>query len=597
MNLCEVSKCKNDREVEKALRTLPSGLDATYVRSLEQINRQEDYRRRLAFRTLRWVMYAERPLTTTELQHALAAEKMLDIEQGEELDEEPDKESNESGEELDEEPEELNQESDEELDDIDVILGACAHLLVEDNSKTVRPIHYSVQEFITSPKSHTHNGRLLNTFQDVDQIHARLAATCISHLESRLLDEGPCTEADLLDDRIQEGPFLWYAACAFDYHLVCCTSPSEDIIRSMTAFLQLPSGVLASVLQLRAVRGLPQELYPSRDFSPYDRTIDKRTVVYSTKLFDIPDLEKFWRGSGPPPNVLHQACSAGSTSAVSRLLAEEVNVDEQDDMGVTPMYYGAVSGNVSVVRMLLARQADVNVQGGHYGNALQAASAGGHELIVRLLLDKGADVNAQGGHYGSALQAASNRGHEPIVWLLLDEGADVNAQGGKYYGNALHAASEGGHELIVRLLLDKGADINAQGGRYGSALQAASEGGHEPIVQLLLDKGADVNAQGGEYGSALHVASAGGHEPIVRLLLDEGADVNAQGGHFGNALQAASNRGHEPIVRLLLDKGADVNAQGGYFGSALQAASNRGHKPIMRLLLDKGADRHPFIYS
>src|SRR5271170_6044640 len=196
MNLCEVSKCKNDREVEKALQTLPSGLDATYVRSLEQINRHGDYRKMLAFRTLRWVMYAERPLTTTELQHALAAEKVLDIELVEELDEEPDEESNEeSGEELDEEPdEESNEESDEELDDIDVILGACAHLLVEDNSnKTVRPIHYSVQEFITSPKSHTHNGPLLNMFQDVDQIHARLAATCISHLESRLLDDGPCT--------------------------------------------------------------------------------------------------------------------------------------------------------------------------------------------------------------------------------------------------------------------------------------------------------------------------------------------------------------------------------------------------------------------
>ena len=120
MNLCEVSESRKDREVEKALQILPTGLDATYFRSLEQIEKQKEYMRRLAFKTLRWVVYAQRPLATNELRHALAAEEEMDV------------------------------KTDEELDNIDVILGACSHLLVEDGSTyppTVRPIHYSVQEF------------------------------------------------------------------------------------------------------------------------------------------------------------------------------------------------------------------------------------------------------------------------------------------------------------------------------------------------------------------------------------------------------------------------------------------------------------------
>jgi hypothetical protein len=85
--------------VEGALDVLPSGLEATYARIIELIDGQRDYMRRLASKTLRWVMYAQRPLSTTELQHALATEQLC------------------------------RPGSDPELDSIDVILGACANLI------------------------------------------------------------------------------------------------------------------------------------------------------------------------------------------------------------------------------------------------------------------------------------------------------------------------------------------------------------------------------------------------------------------------------------------------------------------------------------
>ncbi|KAJ3871214.1 ankyrin repeat-containing domain protein [Lentinula edodes] len=112
--------------------------------------------------------------------------------------------------------------------------------------------------------------------------------------------------------------------------------------------------------------------------------------------------------------------------------------------------------HVTIVKLLLEHNADMNAQGGYYGNALQAASYCNHEPIVKLLLENNADVNAQGGQYGNALQAASYRGHEPIVKLLLENNADVNAQGG-VYGNALQAASHYGHKPILKLLLENGA--------------------------------------------------------------------------------------------------------------------------------------------
>ncbi|KAJ3927592.1 MAG: ankyrin repeat-containing domain protein [Lentinula lateritia] len=304
---------------------------------------------------------------------------------------------------------------------------------------------------------------------------------------------------------------------------------------------------------------------------------------------------------GEYQNALQAASCLGHESIVKLLLEHNADVNAQgrkhgkDLQAASVKGHGRQYGNAlqaasycgheSIVKLLLNNNADVNAQGGHYGNALQAASYCGHESIVKLLLECNADVNAQGRKYGNALQAASYRGHESIVKLLLECNAGVNAQ-----GKALQAATLNGHKSIVKLLLEHNADVNAQGGHYGKALLAASYCGHEGIMKLLLENNADVNAQGGHYGNALQAASYCGHECIVKLLLENNVDVNAQGGHYGNALQAASYEGHKSMVKLLLEHNADINAQGGHYGNALQAATLNGHESIVKLLLEHNAD-------
>ncbi|KAH8705408.1 ankyrin repeat-containing domain protein [Talaromyces proteolyticus] len=254
----------------------------------------------------------------------------------------------------------------------------------------------------------------------------------------------------------------------------------------------------------------------------------------------------------------------------------------------TALQVAAYRRHQPIVQILLDNGANVNAQGGYLGNALQAACSRGHQQIVQILLDNGANVNAQN-NIGNALQVASCNGHLQIVQILLDNGANINAQGG-YYGNALQVASCDGHQQIVQILLENGANVNAQGGYLGNALQAACSRGHQQIVQILLDNGANINAQGGHYGNALQAASCNGQQQIVQMLLDNGANINAQGGYLGNALQAACSRGHQQIVQILLDNGANINAQGGHYGNALQAASCNGQQQIVQMLLDNGAN-------
>ncbi|KAH8726168.1 ankyrin repeat-containing domain protein [Phaeosphaeriaceae sp. PMI808] len=567
-SICEISKAQKDRLVENALETLPQGLPDTYIRILERIEGQSPYMRELAFNCLAWIIYARRPLSIEEMQIALATRS-----------------SYSSGQEL-------------ELDPPKVILEACGNLL-EEVDGAIRPIHYTVQEFLGEPDRRVRGDSIRRQVSYPNTMHTRLSLVCLEYLHLVAFTRPTRDPLDLYV-RLQNNPFAGYASQNFDYHFSKCDNISPDTIELLEKLLQQESQGLAAVLQIKVLRAGLDYGSIQRHFDPIQFPISASTIVYSTDLYNMPEVRQRWVEDTPPVYALHLASSAGLVTAVDRLLDAGCDINEKDRSGSSPLYSACFEGHLRIIQTLLNRGADINAQGGYYGNALQAASYRGHEQVVKLLLNKGAEVNAQGGEYGNsnALQAASEGGHEQVVKLLLDKGAEVNAQGG-YYGNALQAASEGGHEQVVKLLLDKGAEVNAQGRVYNNALYAASYRGYKQMVKLLLDKGAEVNAQGGYYGNALQAASEGGHEQVVKLLLDKGAEVNARGGYYGNALQAASEGGHEQVVKLLLNKGAEVNAQGGVYGNALQAASEGGHGQVVKLLLNQGAEvnAHGGVYG
>jgi len=62
----------NPRAVRDALDVLPTEVDATYNEAMRRITAQSKDDKELAERILLWVVYARRPLSLLELQHALA---------------------------------------------------------------------------------------------------------------------------------------------------------------------------------------------------------------------------------------------------------------------------------------------------------------------------------------------------------------------------------------------------------------------------------------------------------------------------------------------------------------------------------------------
>ncbi|KAH8598185.1 ankyrin repeat-containing domain protein [Bisporella sp. PMI_857] len=500
----------------------------------------------LAKQVLSWIICAKRPLTTAELQHALAVEagdSRFDI---------------------------------ENLSQVEDMVAVCAGLVtVDEESRIIRLVHYTTQQYF----ERTQQKWFPNAEADITRI-------CVTYLSFDLFKIGFCHTDAQFEERLQVHKLYEYAAKNWGHHARLASVPYHEV----ADFLECESKLEASTQALIAEKRSQGNSNYSQRFPQKMRGLHIaayfgiREVAYA--LVDKGHLDIRDSYSQTP---LLLAAGRGHATVVNMLVENQADVNAQGGHYGNALVAASDDGHEAIVRLLLEHQADVNAQKGYYGNALIAASAKGHEAIVRLLLEHQADVNAQGGFYGNALQAASANGHEAIIrLLLLEHQADVNAQGG-YYGNALIAASDNGHEAIVkRLLLEHQADVNTQGGgRYGNALVAASAKGHEAIVRLLLEHQADVNAQGGRYGNALVAASANGWETVAKqLIATAGVDVNLKDAIGRVPLAYAAMRGHRVVVTTLLNNECvDADHRDYYGATPLSLAARHCHTAVVKLLL------------
>ena len=316
----------------------------------------------------------------------------------------------------------------------------------------VRPIHYSVREFFTSPSPREIENNYAhlvlcvdpskvgfarppqiecdhirkNIFFEADRCEAEIAIACISYLTSEgvLADisDGPFRYWYLHEERIERYKLLKYCSTHFDKHTQNAHEPTANIPNALDYFLSIDTKALATIWQIRSVN---MEYYHIK-LESYFWQVNAMAIIYSTALFTLPYLRnsKLMKQKAHK-NLLHSAATGGLLGAIEHLIISEASIDEKDENGVMALYYASENGHHGICQLFLQNSIDINAEGGEFGCALQAASFNGHENIVQLLLDKGADVNLTRGKYGCALRAASARGYENIVQLLLANGAII----------------------------------------------------------------------------------------------------------------------------------------------------------------------------
>lgn len=164
-----------------------------------------------------------------------------------------------------------------------------------------------------------------------------------------------------------------------------------------------------------------------------------------------------------PPLIL--AIRTGDSEKVGTVL-NEVNVNEANADGNTPLLIACALGNSVIVNMLIKKGPNLNAITSTGFTPLMIATVNQFKEIVEILCAAGASVNATTNKDTglTALMLASGRyssdnvpANPQIVETLIHNGADVNIQATKGY-TALMDASIANNPEIVEMLLQNGAD-------------------------------------------------------------------------------------------------------------------------------------------
>ena len=420
--------------VRRTLRELPESLDETYERILKEIKKPN---KELARRALQCLVVATRPLRVEELAEVLA----VDFDDGEEIPR-------------------LNAGWRWE-DQEQALLIACSSLIsiVEaDDSRVVQFSHFSVKEFLTSPRLATASGDVTNHYIDLEPAHTVLAQTCLGVLLQ--------IQDDVEGRTPEDHPLARYAAEHWTTHAQF-GEVSPRLQKGMKYLFDADKPHFKVWLTL------------------YD--IDTEPSDGATFQFFTPNKKS-------PAGPLYYAALSGFHDLVEHLIVnypQDVNADGGYYM--RPLVAALAGEHFQTADLLRHNRADQQVSGRWEWTPLHAAAYQGSLEVVRKLIEFGANIHATDEARWTPLHRASQGHHRfndgSILRLLLENGADANVVS-KYNQIPLILASEDGVLEAVRLLLEYGAEVEVKNIVGKTALQVAAEQGHEEVVEVLREHGA-----------------------------------------------------------------------------------------------------------
>lgn len=192
-------------DIKLALRNLPKGmkgLNMTYEQAIKRIDGQEEDFRELAKLVLSWLIHAKRPLTTIELQYALAVRVGM-----KELDE-------------------------DFIPAAEILLSICAGLVIVGENSIIRLAHYTIQEYFE------------RTWKDwFSDAQKDIATTCITYLSFNTFEAGFCSTDKKFETRLQLNPLYDYAARNWGHH---ARAASTEVEQSAVNFLKSEAKVSSS---------------------------------------------------------------------------------------------------------------------------------------------------------------------------------------------------------------------------------------------------------------------------------------------------------------------------------------------------------------
>lgn len=525
-----------------------------YRKILDQIKRSKHAS--LANRVTKWVVHAGRPLHIQELQHGLATE-----------------------------PSTFELDEDNLITKV-TIVSSCLGMITLDQDGTVRPIHTSAFEFLSSDDSQT-----------TKAIHTDLSVACLSYLSFKTLAAGPCLDSDELEDRIRNHPFALYAAQYLGFH---CRYVEDEFLKQLVGLLS-DEGTRTSAMQLFHHQRIKDDALRREAFSllPKGQT------------------------------ALQVACGLGLACTSKRLVDMGHDVSAADFQGWRPLNTAASYGHKDIVKMLLDSGADLECQDVHKWTPLIWSVLKGHIDVAQELLTAGADISTSDDSGWTAMHWAASIG-EPKMIAILSAAWDKLFKHGKAVSrgpderlNPLIIAVDNSNITALDSLIDvhsksfcplpsqdglfrfltkkdrmiKRVDVGGPGvpslvfpkNFAAKVLDSAIRSAHLSMVKLLIERGIAKDTYREYNGRGpLHTAVFCATPEIPCLLANHGYDIGAIDTQGYSVLDTAARNSTVEVIKNLLDfPVAALGIKGGRTSPLHQIWSNS------RLLLNHGVKPLP----
>jgi Ankyrin repeats (3 copies) len=370
--------------VRRTLNELPESLDETYERILKEIKKPN---RAHARRVLQCLVIAVRPLRVEELAEVLA----VDFDDAEGIPRsKPDW-----------------QWEEQEL----ALLSACSSLIAivqAGESRVVQFSHFSVKEFLTSPRLATASGEVSNYHIDLEPAHTILAQACLGVLLQ--------IQDDVEGRTPEDHPLAQYAADHWTTH---------------AQFGEVSSHLHKGMKYLFDAN--KPHFYVWLTLCDIDTDPNEDATFYCFAL----------RKSHAAP--LYYAALCGFHDLVKHLITkhpQDVNAD--GGYYVRPLVAALAGEHFQTADLLRHNGADLDIRGIHGRSLLHGAAYSGNFEVVRILIEYDpAYINTRDNYGYTPLDWAS-RGHNfkdgSVLRLLLEHGAVINVQE-KNGWTPLHTAS------------------------------------------------------------------------------------------------------------------------------------------------------------
>ncbi|GJC89130.1 inversin [Colletotrichum liriopes] len=328
---------------------------------------------------------------------------------------------------------EIDEDNRPEIEDV---VSVCAGLvIIDEESHIVRLVHYTTQEYFERTRH--------RWLPDAD---AFMAVSCITYLNYSNFSSGPCGRYEATAQRVQSNPLYDYAARNWGFH----ANSSPYLCREMVELFENHAKLHASFHIAWAMDQLNNKS-PSCWYGT--KRAQDLSGLHLAAYFGIEKVLDHARGEN---NSTPETAQSYLTNWKDSLGLLDINV--QDDLGRTPLFYAVARGFEEFAKALLEfPSVDADKSDVYNRTPLAYASSLGYTNIVdRLLSAGGVDINLKDKAGRTPLHHAVRCGSDGVVNRLLKESniepdvQDINGQ------TALFFAVRFNREHILKTLLQTG---------------------------------------------------------------------------------------------------------------------------------------------